>query len=163
MAETRIDTPRSVEPRTGKASGQSMASAKSAGADAAEQVPAFASLLATMDGLPQPGLPAADTQGETGAQLALADQDALLAAQGHAPWMSLVGQTARLDTQGDADLRQGAATDFLSGRGNVTQLAHRQALQQGLPSAHAGLQAQDIQSNMPQSQSGQARWLVHQV
>ena len=46
MAETRIDTPRSVEPRTGKASGQSMASAKSAGADAAEQVPAFASLLA---------------------------------------------------------------------------------------------------------------------
>ena len=156
MAETRIDTPRSAEPRTGKASGQSMASAKSAGAGAGEQVPAFASLLATMDGLPQSGLPAADAQSD-GAQLAQADQDALLAAQGHAPWMSLVGQTARLDTQGDADLRQGAATDFLSGRGNVTQLAHRQALQQGLPSAHAGLQAQDIQSNMPQAQSGQAQ------
>jgi flagellar hook-length control protein FliK len=79
-------------------------------------------------GLPQTALQPAEVPD---AKLAPGEQDALLIAQGHAPWMSLVGQTAQLDGQGDADLRQGVATDFLSGRGHAAQLAHRQALQPG--------------------------------
>ncbi|MEG0141268.1 MAG: flagellar hook-length control protein FliK, partial [Comamonas sp.] len=129
MAETRIDTPRSAEPRAAKATAQAMTSVKSTLA-AGDEAPAFSSLLAALDsfaatGLPQVALPLGEAQEEKTTLPALAEQETLLVAQGHAPWMSLVGQTARLDTQGDDDMRQGAATDFLSGRGNVTQLAHR--------------------------------------
>ena len=166
MAETRIDTPRSAEPRAVKATAQTMTSVKSTLA-AGDEVPAFSSLLAALDsfaatGLPQVALPPGDAQDEKTTLPALAEQDTLLAAQGHAPWMSLVGQTARLDTQGDDDMRQGAATDFLSGRGNVTQLAHRQALQTGdagagAGGAHAAFMGKDFQSNQLQAQSIQAQ------
>lgn len=162
MAETRIESPRSAEPRAGKTTGQSMASVKSTAGDA---TPVFSSLLASLDGfastgLSQLALTSGEAQDEKVALPGLAEQDALLAAQGHAPWMSLVGQTTRLDTQGDADLRQGTATDFLSGRGNLTQLAHRQALQAGDvgdAGAHAAFMGKDIQSNQPQAQSLQAQ------
>lgn len=166
MAETRIDTPRSAEPRAAKATAQAMTAVKSTLA-AGDEAPAFSSLLAALDsfaatGLPQIALPPGEAQEEKTTLPALAEQDTLLVAQGHAPWMSLVGQTARLDTQGDDDLRQGAATDFLSGRGNITQLAHRQALQTGdvcaaAGGAHAAFMAKDFQSNQPQSQSIQAQ------
>ena len=166
MAETRIDTPRSAEPRAVKATAQTMTSVKSTLA-AGDEVPAFSSLLAALDsfavtGLPQVALPPGEAQEEKTTLPALAEQDTLLAAQGHAPWMSLVGQTARLDTQGDDDMRQGAATDFLSGRGNVTQLAHRQALQTGdagagAGGAHAAFMGKDFQSNQLQAQSIQAQ------
>ena len=167
MAETRIDIPRSAEPRTSKATAQAMASAKSTQA-VGDEAPAFSSLLAALDsfaaaGLQQAALPPGDAKEEKTTLPALAEQDALLAAQGHAPWMSLVGQTARLDTQGDDDLRQGTATDFLSGRGNLTQLAHRQALQTGDmgaadgAGAHAAFMGKDTQSNQPQAQSIQAQ------
>lgn len=167
MAETRIDTPRSAEPRVAKATAQAMTAVKSTLA-AGDEAPAFSSLLAALDsfaatGLPQVALPPGEAQDEKTTLPALAEQDTLLVAQGHAPWMSLVGQTARLDTQGDDDLRQGAATDFLSGRGNITQLAHRQALQTGdvgaagAGGAHAAFMAKDFQSNQPQAQSIQAQ------
>ena len=160
MTDTRIDAPRNGEPRAAKLA-QHMSSVRSAGA-AGEETQGFSALLASLDGLSAAGLvagsvAAADTQEDKPALTSLAQEDALLAAQGHAPWMSLVGQTTRLDTQGDADLRQGVATDFLSGRGNITQLAHRQELQQGLPSAHAALQTQDIQKNTDQTNTGQAQ------
>lgn len=160
MTDTRIDAPRNGEPRAAKLA-QHMSSARSAGA-AGEEMQGFSALLASLDGLSAAGLVAgsvvaADTQEDKPALTSLAQEDALLAAQGHAPWMSLVGQTTRLDAQGDADLRQGVTTDFLSGRGNITQLAHRQELQQGLPSAHAALQTQDIQKNPDQTQTGQAQ------
>ena len=167
MAETRIDTPRSAEPRAAKATAQAMTAVKSTLA-AGDETPAFSSLLAALDsfavtGLPQVALPPGEAQEEKTTLPALAEQDTLLAAQGHAPWMSLVGQTARLDTQGDDDMRQGAATDFLSGRGNVTQLAHRQALQTGdaaatgAAGAHAAFMGKDFQSNQLQAQSIQAQ------
>lgn len=166
MAETRIDTPRSAEPRAAKATAQAMTSVKSTLA-AGNEVPDFSSLLAELDsfvatGLPQVALPADDAKQEKTDLPVLAEQDALLSAQGHAPWMSLVGQTARLDTQGDDDMRQGAATDFLSGRGNVTQLAHRQALQTGEGAAggagvHAAFMGKEVQSNQLQAQSIQAQ------
>lgn len=166
MAETRIDTPRSAEPRAAKATAQAMTAVKSTLA-AGDEAPAFSSLLAALDsfaatGLPQVALPPGEAQEEKTTLPVLAEQDTLLVAQGHAPWMSLVGQTARLDTQGDDDLRQGAATDFLSGRGNITQLAHRQALQTGdvgaaAGGAHAAFMAKDFQSNQPQAQSIQAQ------
>ena len=167
MAETRIDTPRSAEPRAVKATAQTMTSVKSTLA-AGDEAPAFSSLLAALDsfaatGLPQVALPPGDAQEEKTTLPGLAEQDTLLVAQGHAPWMSLVGQTARLDTQGDDDMRQGAATDFLSGRSNVTQLAHRQALQAGdaaatgAGGAHAAFMGKDLQSNQPQAQSIQAQ------
>ena len=164
MAETRIDTPRSAESRVAKTTAQAMTSVKSTLA-AGDEAPAFSSLLAALDsfaatGLPQVALPPGDAQEEKTTLPGLAEQDTLLVAQGHAPWMSLVGQTARLDTQGDDDMRQGAATDFLSGRSNVTQLAHRQALQTGdvgAGGAHAAFMGKDLQSNQPQAQSIQAQ------
>ncbi|PIF98887.1 flagellar hook-length control protein FliK [Comamonas sp. 26] len=164
MAETRIDTPRSAESRVAKTTAQAMTSVKSTLA-AGDEAPAFSSLLAALDsfsatGLPQVALPADDAKQEKATLPALAEQDTLLVAQGHAPWMSLVGQTARLDTQGDDDMRQGAATDFLSGRGNVTQLAHRHALQTGdadAGGAHAAFMGKDLRSNKPQAQSIQAQ------
>ena len=164
MAETRIDTPRSAESRVAKTTAQAMTSVKSTLA-AGDEAPAFSSLLAALDsfaatGLPQVALPPGDAQEEKTTLPGLAEQDTLLVAQGHAPWMSLVGQTARLDTQGDDDMRQGAATDFLSGRSNVTQLAHRQALQTGdvgAGGAHAAFMGKDLQSNQPQTQSIQAQ------
>ncbi|MEF9947010.1 MAG: flagellar hook-length control protein FliK [Comamonas sp.] len=167
MAETRIDTPRSAESRVAKTTAQAMTSVKSTLA-AGDEAPAFSSLLAALDsfaatGLPQVALPLGEAQEEKTTLPALAEQETLLVAQGHAPWMSLVGQTARLDTQGDDDMRQGAATDFLSGRGNVTQLAHRQALQTGdtgaagAGGAHAAFMGKDFQSNQLQAQSIQAQ------
>ena len=115
MADTRIDSSRSSEPRTGKASAQAMASAKS-NAAAGEQGQGFSSLLAALDSFAMNGLQPAVTATSTTAQAeqtalpGLSEQDALLAAQGHAPWMSLVAQTAQLDGQGDVDMRQGART-----------------------------------------------------
>ena len=165
MADTRIDSSRSSEPRTGKASAQAMASAKS-NAAAGEQGQGFSSLLAALDSFAMNGLQPATTATSTTAQdeqtalPGLSEQDALLAAQGHAPWMSLVAQTAQLDGQGDVDMRQGAATDFLSGRGQATQLAHRQALQvgdAGSSGAHAAFMGKELQSNMPQVQVDQAQ------
>ena len=165
MADTRIDSSRSSEPRTGKASAQAMASAKS-NAAAGEQGQGFSSLLAALDGFAMNGLQPAATATSTTAQdeqtalPGLSEQDALLAAQGHAPWMSLVAQTAQLDGQGDVDMRQGAATDFLSGRGQATQLAHRQALQVGdtaSSGAHAAFMGKELQSNLPQVQVDKAQ------
>lgn len=165
MADTRIDSSRSSEPRTGKASAQAMASAKS-NAAAGEQGQGFSSLLAALDSFAMNGLqPAAiatssTAQDEQTALPGLSEQDALLAAQGHAPWMSLVAQTAQLDGQGDVDMRQGAATDFLSGRGQATQLAHRQALQVGdaaSSGAHAAFMGKELQSNLPQVQVDKAQ------
>ena len=192
MTDTRIDAPRNGEPRAAKLA-QHMSTVRSAGA-AGEETQGFSALLASLDGLSAAGLvagsvAAADTQEDKPALTSLAQEDALLTAQGHAPWMSLVGQTARLDAQGNVDLSlvkqatrlnsqsdvdlslvgqtarldakgdasQSVTTDFLSGRGNITQLAHRQELQQGLPSAHAALQTQDIQKNTDQTNTGQAQ------
>lgn len=183
MAETKIDTPRSPEPRATKVTGQAMSSAKST-LPADDEAPAFSSLLAALDqfaGAAQPpltlqsgqplqdaaDLPALPHLSALAQQDALqTEQDALLLAQGHAPWMSLVGQTTRLDTQGDVDLRQGAATDFLSGRGNLTQLAHRQGLQtndfNGVAGAndagaHVAFLGHKSASNQAQVQSIQAQ------
>ena len=165
MADTRIDSSRSSEPRTGKASAQAMASAKS-NAAAGEQGQGFSSLLAALDSFAMNGLQPAVTTTSTTAQdeqtalPGLSEQDALLAAQGHAPWMSLVAQTAQLDGQGDVDMRQGAATDFLSGRGQATQLAHRQALQVGdaaSSGAHAAFMGKELQSNLPRVQVDKAQ------
>lgn len=195
MTDTRIDAPRNGEPRAAKLA-QYMSSVRSAGA-AGEEAQGFSVLLAALDdlaglaaaGLAEDSAMAEDAPEEKPALSTLAQEDALLAAQGHAPWMSLVGQTARLDAQGNVDLSlvkqatrlnsqsdvdlslvgqtarldakgdasQSVTTDFLSGRGNITQLAHRQELQQGLPSAHAALQTQDIQKNPDQTQTGQAQ------
>ena len=151
MTDTRIESPRSSEPRSTKAA-QTMASARTAGAaDQPEQ--GFSSLLASLDSFAATGLPQAlaqdDAQTTTDTTVStLNAQDQLLSSQVHAPWMSLVGQTARLDTQGDADLRQGVASDFLSGRGNSILLAHRQALDPMAAQAHAAV--------LPDSQSKQA-------
>ncbi|ACY31209.1 flagellar hook-length control protein FliK [Comamonas thiooxydans] len=163
MAETRIDGPRGGESRTGKAMAQSMSSAKSAAAAAGEPGQGFSSLLASLDGFVTAGLPqAAQQPAETSdAKLAPGEQDALLIAQGHAPWMSLVGQTAQLDGQGDADLRQGVATDFLSGRGHAAQLAHRQALQLGSGEAHAAFMGKDFQSNQAQTYTTQPQAAIN--
>ncbi|RGE43215.1 flagellar hook-length control protein FliK [Comamonas testosteroni] len=152
MADTRIESPRSGEPRISKAA-QSMASARTAGAGD-QPAQGFSSLLASLDSFAATGLPQAlvpdEAQTTTTTDLTpLNAQDQLLASQVHAPWMSLVGQTARLDTQGDADLRQGVASDFLSGRGNSTLLAHRQALDPAAAQAHAGV-LPDSESNEPQ-------------
>ncbi|MEF8688455.1 UNVERIFIED_CONTAM: flagellar hook-length control protein FliK [Comamonas sp. A-3] len=162
MAETRIDGPRG-ESRTGKAMAQSMSSAKSAAAAAGEPGQGFSSLLASLDGFVTAGLPqAAQQPAETSdAKLAPGEQDALLIAQGHAPWMSLVGQTAQLDGQGDADLRQGVATDFLSGRGHAARLAHRQALQLGPGEAHAAFMGKDFQSNQAQTYTTQPQAAIN--
>ena len=62
----------------------------------------------------------------------------LLAANGQAPWLSLVGQTAHLDGKGDRDMLQGVAGDWLSGRGSAAMLALRQ--EQGVV-AHAAFMA----------------------
>ena len=163
MAETRIDGPRGGESRTGKAMAQSMSSAKSATAAADESGQGFSSLLASLEGFVTAGLPQAARQpAETSdAKLAPGEQDALLIAQGHAPWMSLVGQTAQLDGQGDADLRQGVATDFLSGRGHAAQLAHRQALQLGSGEAHAAFMGKDLQSNQAQPYAAQSQAAIN--
>ncbi|QXZ09043.1 flagellar hook-length control protein FliK [Comamonas sp. Y33R10-2] len=175
MAENKIDTPRSPEPRASKVTGQAMSSVKST-LPVDDEAPAFSSLLAALEQFADPAQPPLSLQsGQTPQDAgdlpalphlsALAQQDALLQAQGHAPWMSLVGQTTRLDTQGDVDLRQGAATDFLSGRGNLTQLAHRQGLQtsgfNGVAGAngagaHTAFLDHKTQSNQLQVQSNQA-------
>ena len=67
MADTRIDSSRSSEPRTGKASAQAMASAKS-NAAAGEQGQGFSSLLAALDGFAMNGLQPATTATSTTAQ-----------------------------------------------------------------------------------------------
>lgn len=114
MAETRIDGPRGGEARTGKAMAQSMSSAKSATAAAGEPGQGFSSLLASLDGFVAAGLPQTALQPAEvpDVKLAPGEQDELLIAQGHAPWMTLVGQTAQLDGQGDTDLRQGVPPTF---------------------------------------------------
>ncbi|MEG0676396.1 MAG: hypothetical protein RR473_07080, partial [Comamonas sp.] len=80
----------------------------------------------------------------------------MLAGQVHAPWMSLVGQTAAQDSQADTDLRQGVATDFLSGRGHAGLLAQRQSLASQAgganATAHAAFLAVDSKQNLPQVQ-----------
>lgn len=163
MAETRIDGPRSSEARTGKAMAQSMSSAKSAAAAAGESGQGFSSLLASLDGLVTAGLPQTvlQTAEVSDAKPAQGEQDALLIAQGHAPWMSLVGQTAQLDGQGDADLRQGVATDFLSGTGHAAQLAHRQALQLGPGQTPAAFMGKDFQSNQAQTYTAQVQAAIN--
>ena len=76
-----------------------------------------------------------------------AQADAMaLAANGQAPWLSLVGQTAHLDGKGDRDMLQGVAGDWLSGRGSAAMMALRQ--EQGAV-AHAAFLA-------PQSAAGDA-------
>ena len=159
MAETRIDGPRGGEARTGKAMAQSMSSAKSATAAAGEPGQGFSSLLASLDGFVAAGLPQTALQPAEvpDVKLAPGEQDELLIAQGHAPWMTLVGQTAQLDGQGDTDLRQGVATDFLSGRGHAAQLAHRQALQPGSELAHAAFMGKDLHSDQAQTYTVKAQ------
>lgn len=147
MTDTRIESP-----RTSKAV-HAMASARTTGA-AEQPAQGFSSLLASLDSFAATGLPQAlaqdDAQTTTDTTASsLNAQDQLLASQVHAPWMSLVGQTARLDTQGDADLRQGVASDFLSGRGNSTLLAHRQALDPAAAQAHAAV-LPDLEQKQPQ-------------
>lgn len=74
---------------------------------------------------------------EWAADAALAAVDAV-AGLAQAPWMDLVTQTAQLDRKADADLRQGVAGDFLSGRGNASLLAQRQMQAAG---SHAAFMA----------------------
>ncbi|MEX8192071.1 flagellar hook-length control protein FliK [Comamonas guangdongensis] len=169
MAETKIDTPRSGELRTARVGAQSLASAKTAGA-AGDEAPGFSSLLAALDGFAATGLqqlvPGEEPEEKTAPQVLAAPElqpGALL----HAPWMSLVGQTQRLDTQGDADLRQGVAADFLSGRGSATLLAHRQALEVGGADAgagaHAAFMAKDLPQNLQKTQDSQAPAAINSV
>lgn len=163
MADTRIESPRSAEQRTAKLAGSSTSQAKNAAGPIGQD---FSSLLASLDSLVNMGQPSAapmagGVAGEKLAQPDLTEQDALLAAGAHAPWMSLVGQTARLDTQGDTDLRQGAATDFLSGRGSLAQLSHRQALQVQEQGASAALESEKFELNQPQSIAGKAQPAIH--
>lgn len=170
MTDTRIESPRSGETRTSKAA-QSMASARTAGATQQPEQ-GFSSLLASLDSVAISDVVAGEEMAEVEDQqekLTLTtlrqEDEVLLTAQGDAPWMSLVGQiasldlqgivdlslvkqTARLDAQGDVNLRQSVATDFLSGRGTITQLAHRQALDPTAAQAHAAV--------LPDSQSKQA-------
>lgn len=159
MADTRIESPRSAEQRTAKLAGSSTSQAKNAAGPTGQD---FSSLLASLDSFVNMGLPSAapmagGVAGEKLAQPELTEQDALLAAGAHAPWMSLVGQTARLDTQGDTDLRQGAATDFLSGRSSLAQLSHRQAVQVQEQGASAALESEKFELNQPQSIAGKAQ------
>lgn len=77
---------------------------------------------------------------ERAADAALAAVDAV-AGLAQAPWMDLVTQTAQLDRKADADLRQGVAGDFLSGRGNASLLAQRQML---AASSHAAFMAPGV-------------------
>lgn len=163
MADTRIESPRSAEQRTAKLAGSSTSQAKNAAGPIGQD---FSSLLASLDSLVNMGQPSAapmagGVAGEKLAQPDLTEQDALLAAGAHAPWMSLVGQTARLDTQGDTDLRQGAATDFLSGRGSLAQLSHRQALQVQEQGASAALESEKFELNQPQSIAGKAQKAIN--
>ncbi|MDR0226259.1 MAG: flagellar hook-length control protein FliK [Burkholderiaceae bacterium] len=78
---------------------------------------------------------------DTGVPILTADA-LLLASQGQMPWSSLVGQTAQLDGKADRDLVQGAAGDWLSGRGNaaLAMLRQEQGLAQG-QAAHAAFMA----------------------
>lgn len=163
MADTRIESPRSAEQRTAKLAGSSTSQAKNAAGPIGQD---FSSLLASLDDLVNMGQPSAapmagGVAGEKLAQPDLTEQDALLAAGAQAPWMSLVGQTARLDTQGDTDLRQGAATDFLSGRGSLAQLSHRQAVQVQEQGASAALENEKFELNQPQSIAGKAQPAIH--
>ena len=150
MVDARIEGSRSTEPRTAKIGGPAIAAARSAD----ENTQGFSSLLASLDHLAITGLPQMTVPDDkaNGANAALTGQDALLGAQIHAPWMSLVGQTTQLDTQSDADLRLGVATDFLSGRGRAVLLEQRQALQgndAGQVDAHAPFAAVDAESDRP--------------
>ncbi|WP_373847609.1 flagellar hook-length control protein FliK, partial [Delftia acidovorans] len=88
--------------------------------------------------LQQPQLPL-QPQAEPTDMTPSAQADAMaLAANGQAPWLSLVGQTAHLDGKGDRDMLQGVAGDWLSGRGSAAMLALRQ--EQGVV-AHAAFMA----------------------
>lgn len=94
----------------------------------------------------QPQLPL-QPQAEPTDMTPSAQADAMaLAANGQAPWLSLVGQTAHLDGKGDRDMLQGVAGDWLSGRGSAAMMALRQ--EQGAV-AHAAFLA-------PQSAAGDA-------
>lgn len=96
--------------------------------------------------LQQPQLPL-QPQAEPTDMTTSAQADAMaLAANGQAPWLSLVGQTAHLDGKGDRDMLQGVAGDWLSGRGSAAMMALRQ--EQGAV-AHAAFLA-------PQSAAGDA-------
>ncbi len=96
--------------------------------------------------LQQPQLPL-QPQAEPTDMTPSAQADAMaLAANGQAPWLSLVGQTAHLDGKGDRDMLQGVAGDWLSGRGSAAMMALRQ--EQGAV-AHAAFLA-------PQSAAGDA-------
>lgn len=163
MADTRIESPRSAEQRTAKLAGSSTSQAKNAAGPTGQD---FSSLLASLDSFVNMGLPSAAPMAggvadEKLAQPELTEQDALLAAGAHAPWMSLVGQTARLDTQGDTDLRQGAATDFLSGRSSLAQLSHRQAVQVQEQGASAALENEKFEINQTQSVAGKAQSAIN--
>lgn len=97
-----------------------------------------ADLSGLAQGLLQTQLPL-QPQAETADMATSAQADAmLLAANGQAPWLSLVGQTAHLDGKGDRDMLQGVAGDWLSGRGSAAMLALRQ--EQGVV-AHAAFMA----------------------
>lgn len=96
--------------------------------------------------LQQPQLPL-QPQAQPTDMTTSAQADAMaLAANGQAPWLSLVGQTAHLDGKGDRDMLQGVAGDWLSGRGSAAMMALRQ--EQGAV-AHAAFLA-------PQSAAGDA-------
>ena len=163
MADTRLESPRSADQRTAKLAGSSTSQAKNAAGPTGQD---FSSLLASLDSFVNMGLPSAAPMAggvadEKLAQPELTEQDALLAAGAHAPWMSLVGQTARLDTQGDTDLRQGAATDFLSGRSSLAQLSHRQAVQVQEQGASAALESEKFEINQPQSIAGKEQTAIN--
>ncbi|WP_417284511.1 flagellar hook-length control protein FliK [Comamonas sp.] len=178
MSDTRI------EPRLAQ---QTMATSRSVGASTEQGVAGgFSSVLAAQ-GAEAAGFSLAPAE-PGGASLGLAanlaplksvaaDEDLpsvpsvpsaealMLAGQVHAPWMSLVGQTAAQDSQADTDLRQGVATDFLSGRGHAGLLAQRQSLASQAgganATAHAAFMAVDSKQNLPQAQYLNTQAAIH--
>lgn len=180
MSDTRMEIRRSP---------QAMATARSAAANVEEGADqGFSSVLAAQSNtrLDAGSEPAVQLGEATGMPPLLAEMDGkaaglipkrpavidedlpaevqLMAAQLHTPWMSLVGQTAGLDTQADTDMRQGVATDFLSGRGHAGLLAQRQSLEPSLGGGHAvghaAFMAVDSKKNTPSTQYLQAQTAI---
>ncbi|WP_027015782.1 flagellar hook-length control protein FliK [Comamonas composti] len=109
-----------------------------------EEEPAQGLLLPQQAATLLSGMPLSDSAlsgspqiGMTQAGMAPAGDTAAMAAA-HMPWLGLVAQTRQIDTRSDIDLRQGATSDWLSGRANATLAALRR--EQGA-SAHAAFMA----------------------
>lgn len=173
MSDTRIEGPRTSQ-SPAKAGSTAMAAARSTAANAEDgAVTGFSSVLALLgNGIAGMGSGLAVEKGSDAVvQQAATDAETLstpitadvqlLAGQIHAPWMSLVGQTTRLDTRADVDLRQGVATDFLSGRGHATLLAQRQSLEPEVNAGPAAFMTEDSKPNLPLAQSWNGQAATH--